>query len=700
MKIPMGNFGNQVAEPGPAAQYSPAAAGAQVGAAVTQLGDAGSAVAATQHAFDVQQQDALARTSALTAYQTHQTSVKIAMQDAGEALTTNQIDPAEYQKRIADATQQSYDATIGALPDSQFKEVAARQNVALNRVAQLQMNSTLTKYTQQQNAANVGALLDNAGKDITVDPANIANTTASTKAAFFATAPTAGIGAAKAQEMYTNWENQQYSQHATLAAMQARGSGDLAGLNQLQHDLTAQDGFYAGKMSGAQRNQVLSTVISSKLTLENQLTAEQQARENQAVTAYNQALDLSNNGKLFSPEYQKQLTVATAGTSLEKDTQSLIAGAAKNAGFASLPLSKMREAIQNDQSAASTPGVGTDPATAALVKQRQQMYTAANEAYQKDPWNAALDRGAITQIPQIDTSSIQGLTSSLTQRVALAGVVDNAAGRRVSLLTPDEASTVLKTVNALPLDARAQVLTNLGGVFGDAGRIADLAQQWKEKDPAAALALKAGAGGGNGNPLKTVTGQPVGAFILSGQQAIRDKTVKVDDTVGTGMRGTIANAIDGAMPPEQADDAKESAYLIAIGSAARNGRAAPNSSDIQDGINAATGGISTTGGTRYNGNPNKVAMPYGWKEDDFQASVKAAGVGNIENTINGKPIDTVYANGNAIPAADFMAKFPSYQLVRVGVRGTYAVATGSKFVTDAGGKPVTVHLTLGGQHAN
>jgi hypothetical protein len=355
----------------------------------------------------------------------------------------------------------------------------------------------------------------------------------------------------------------------------------------------------------------------------------------------------------------------------------------------------MRAAIQADETAANTPAVGTDPATAAAVKQRKQIYTASVEAYQKDPWNAALDRGVIQAVPQIDTSSIPALTASLSARGKAAGIIDQAAGRQVSLLTPDEAQNVLKTVTALPVDAQAQMLNSIGGAFGQGQRINDLAKQWQEKNPAVALALKAGAAGGNGSPLTTITGQPVGAFILSGQQAIQDKSVKVDEVAGTGMHAQIATAIDGAMPPDQAADAKESAYYIAIGSAARNGRTVPNSADIQDGINAATGGISTTGGTRYNGNPNRVAMPYGWLEKDFQSSVKSADASNIENTLNGKPIDTVYANGKPIPVADFMSKFPSYQLVRVGVRGTYAVATGSKFVQDAAGAPVTVHLTLG-----
>lgn len=52
------------------------------------------------------------------------------------------------------------------------------------------------------------------------------------------------------------------------------------------------------------------------------------------------------------------------------------------------------------------------------------------------------------------------------------------------------------------------------------------------------------------------------------------------------------------------------------------------------------------------------------------------------------------ANGHEIPVTDFVKQFASYRLVRVGVRGTYAVSTGSKFVTDKTGALVTVHLTF------
>lgn len=691
MKIPgVNNFGNQVADAGPAAQFSPAAFGADQDAALEKAGAAGGAVADQLHTQQVYQQDALEKTTALTAYQTHQTNVKVAVQTAGDDLFSGKITPDDYKQHVTDATQQSYDSTLGAIPDSRYKQIASIQNDGLNRTVQLAVGSTLNKYGQQQNALNVGSLLDNAGKDIEVDPNNIAATTANTKAAFMATAPSAGMTPAKANEVYTNWENGAYTQHATTATIQARSNGDLGALTQLQKDLTDPDGFYAGKMSSQQRNQVLSSVVSNKLTLENQLGSAQTARENAAADASNKAADLMNQGHQFSPDYINTLTATVAGTSQEKPVQAMITAAAHNAGFASQPIAAQRTAIQADQQDANTPGVGTDPGTAAAVKQRQQMYSAAVDAYKTNPWQAAQDRGVIQTIPPIDATNLDGLVKSLGARAATVGTIEATAGRPVSLLTPDEADQALKVVNALGPDAKASALQTIGAAYNNAGRIGDLADQWHEKNPAVALSLKAGAAGGNGQPLLTDKGVPVSSYILAGQQALTDKTVKVDDVAGTGIKAQIATAVNGTLPPGQSDDAKEMAYYIALGNAAKNGHQVPDTGDIKGGIDTATGGLATTGG-------KSVAKPYGWTDDQFAGSVKTATPANIENTIGGKPIDTVYANGKAIPADQFMQKFPSYQLTRVGVRGTYAVVTGSKFVTDKTGAPVTIHLTRGQQ---
>ncbi|EED98594.1 hypothetical protein [Burkholderia multivorans] len=426
------------------------------------------------------------------------------------------------------------------------------------------------------------------------------------------------------------------------------------------------------------------------LVAQRQNAAEREAlqRENAAVDLHNQALTLVNEGKQLSPEFTNQLLTSTQGTSVADAVRELIGMASQRAGFASASLAQQAATLQQYQTEAATRG--TDPDQAATVKQLEQIHTASVAAYKADPWNAALDRGVLQGVPQVDTTSVPGLVTSLASRAQAAGAVEQAAGRRVSLLTPDEAQTVLNAVDALPIDTKAQALNQIGQAFGNAGRIADLAAQWKEKSPAMALALKAGAADAGGRPLMTTSGAPLSTFILAGAQALKDKTVKIDDVAGTGMRATIANAIGDSLPTEQAEDAKEAAYFIAAGSAARGGRTQPSSTDVQNAISGATGGISTTGGLQINGKPNIVAMPYGWREEDFQSAVKSVTAANIENP----GVDTVVANGHEIPVADFVKQFASYRLVRVGVRGTYAVKTGSKFVTDKSGTPITVHLTF------
>lgn len=426
------------------------------------------------------------------------------------------------------------------------------------------------------------------------------------------------------------------------------------------------------------------------LVAQQQNAAERDAlqRENAAVDLHNQALTLVNEGKQLSPEFTNQLLTGTEGTAVAGATRELIGMASQRAGFASASLPQQAATLQQYQTEAATRG--TDPDQAAVVKSLEQIHTASVAAYKADPWNAALDRGVLQGVPQVDTSSVPGLVASLATRAQAAGAVEQAAGRRVSLMTPDEAQIVLTAVDALPIDTKAQALNQIGQAYGNAGRIADLAVQWKEKSPAMALALKAGAADTGGKPLMTTSGAPLSTFILTGAQALKDKTVKLDEVAGTGMRATIANAIGDSLPPEQADDAKEAAYFIAAGSAARGGRTQPSSTDVQNAISGATGGISTTGGQQINGKPNAVAMPYGWREEDFQSAVKSVTAANIENP----GVDTVLANGHELPVADFMKQFASYRLVRVGVRGTYAVSTGSKFVTDKSGAPVTVHLTF------
>lgn len=477
-------------------------------------------------------------------------------------------------------------------------------------------------------------------------------------------------------------------------------TGNIAGIQATRAMLEGKDGE---SMDPARRASLITKaygfengILAAQQRQQQQADAEKAARETAATNAYNKIFDnLWSKGRYLSMQEISETSAIVAGTTLEKPFQDLLKSQSQVAGFASMSLTQQQSELERMRAAGSDPTIGVTNTEQKTYEQLEKINAAAQQAYKENPWKAAQDRGVIRDLPSVPITDANSALQLIAQRMPQIGVVENRAGRQISPLQPQEAADLLKVIEATPVDTRAQVLNQIGGVLQSAGRIGDLANQWHDKNPAVALAMKAGAGGANGNPLMTTSGTPVSAFILSGEQAIRDKTVKIDDTAGAGIRSQINTAINSVLPPAQEADAKESAYYIAVGSAARNGRTAPNSTDIQNGINAATGGITNTGGTRFNGEPNRVAMPYGWTESQFTSSLKAAGVGNIENTVNGAPIGEVYIGRDAMPVADFMSKFPSYKLVRVGVRGTYAVQAGQQFVSDVMGRPVTVHLNLG-----
>lgn len=690
-RIPLGDPASAVAQPAPAVQADPNAFGAATGRALQGIGDAGTQIAAGLFQQKQKLDEDLARTNAAVAYQSHATNVQSAMKTAGEQLASGAIDQPTYQQQVADAQKQSFESTIGALPGGHYKNIATTQSAGLDRTVALGMQEALTKNTQQLIATNAATLLDTAGKSIATNPASIDGTVASTKQAYLSAAAAAGIPQPRAMQVAQDWQDTQYAAHAQSAAIAARGTGDLAALTQLEKDLTSPDGYYAGKLDAGKRNQVLASVVSNRLSLENQMNSEQQARERNAVTAVNQGTDLMSQGKRFTPEYTQQLIADTRGTSLESQAQQLIVRAAAGAGFSTLSAPQMRAAVQANE--AKQNQAGTDPIEAAAIKQQKQILTASDEAYKRDPWNAALERGAIAGVPAIDTSGITQLASSLAARAQLAPVVEDKAGRRVSLLTPDEARSVLQTVDALPTNTKAQALAMLGRSMGNAARINDLAEQWKDKSPAAALAMKAGAADPSGGPLMMQSGMPVAQYILDGQDALSNKLVKVDAAAATGLEATIAKQIGDALPPQQLGDARETAYFAAVASARKNGRDVPNSTDILTGVNVATGGLSKTGGVDPRGDRYMAAKPWGWSDDDFDGGVKAASVSNIENQPGGRLVDSVIANGTKIPVDQFMQQFASYRLQRVGIGGTYTVLTGARPVTDASGAPLLIHLT-------
>lgn len=429
---------------------------------------------------------------------------------------------------------------------------------------------------------------------------------------------------------------------------------------------------------------------------QNQAESAQRAAENQAADVYNQMLGQINQGKPLDVAAQQRLTSATQGTLLQGAALKMIQDSASSTPFVSAPLRVQQQQLDRDEAASNR---GTDPETLAVINMRRQQYSAAVEQAKTDPWSAAAQRNAIAGVPPVDTSSLDALTQSIGARMSAIGQVEDYVGRRVSPLRPDEAQAVLRMVTALPPDNKATALVSLGATLGDAGRIGALADQWKDKDPAVQLMMKSGVAM-SGGPLRMQSGMTVAQYIADGDDAKKHGLVKIDDAAVTGLRAQISARIGDSLPAPMREDAINTAMFATMASMVTSkNTTTPSGTDIDTGINVATGGLVDGQALDASGNKIKIAKPWGWSDDDFASAVKSVMPGSV-TSIDGAPVSAVHVNGHEIPVSDFAAKFPSYKIQRVGLDGSYIVMAGGRTVTDSNGRSVLVHLSRAPAQSN
>ncbi|MBJ9594308.1 hypothetical protein [Burkholderia seminalis] len=675
-RIPLGDPASAVAQPGPAVQADPNAFGAVTGRALQGLGEAG-----TQATVDfMQQQQDLARTNNVVAFQTHEVNVKAAKKSLDEQLMSGAIDQPTYEKQLADAQKQSFDSTIGAQPDSHFKKVATIQAQALDRATALSVQETLTKNTQQLIGTNAETLLDTAGKDIATTPAGIDGTIARVQAVYPNMASLAGVAKPIAEKRLQDWKDSQWAAHAQSTAITARANGDLPALTKLEKDLTSPDGYYAGKLDAGKHNQVLSTVVSLKAQMENQIASQNLARENDAITAVNQAIEFNDSGSYMSPEYKVDFLARTKGTTMEKQAQELVRLNGPANAFSTASASERAAMIQGMERDQANPKIGTDPIEQKQLSTWRTIDSRLNDGYKTAPWETAASVGAIQSIPQLDLSSPTTIAKSLSARSAAAGVVEQKAGHPISLLTNDEARQLARMLDSLPADQRGQEVSDIGFAIGNADRIGALADQLHDERPVDRLALLAGS-----SQLTSTGGKRIASLIYQGAEAIRDKRAGVDDKLLQGVTALASAQLREAFASAKAaqDAIDTTKYLYAYGAAKNNlSNAAVDDGQLNASISGATGGVVDLNG-------RKTLKPYGWDDARFDTSVKGVSASSIVTPLgDGK----VHIGQTEVPVADFVTKLPAARLVRISPQGVYAVTAGTGYATNSQKQPILIRL--------
>jgi hypothetical protein len=514
----------------------------------------------------------------------------------------------------------------------------------------------VTQRNQQETRASLLSSVEAAGRQYLKDPTGADQVV---QASLASLGPASGLDPVQLQAIGQRYKeesrytlgftllNAAKSDNKALAAVEAKLSGGEFEAMDPQRKaqlLTTLEGYRSNNIQRAE--------IEAR-----RREAQQEAAMRRAEAEFNGAQSLLAQGKVLRPEYIESVSKATAGTPYQAAFRESLKPDPERVAFGAQPLDTQRQALL--QMRGRLNASGTDQKTEKRVAELERMHAQAVSEYAADPLPAALERGIITELAPIATNDVASLVQTMGQRIQQAQLVRQQVGRPVSPLVQREAESVAQMLDILPVKQRATALAQIAQVAGPEVSQA-LALQIAGKNRALGLALAAGS-------AKTTAGRLTSELILSGAQALKDKTAAPDTTKDSNWRREIAAEIgDAYVNDQQREAAIEAAYFIRAGLDAEGG------GSNRQAVKLATGGIVTRAG-------RKVPLPYGLDADQFDRKLR-------EVTPASLGVVTVYIDGKPMPAAQFIDALQAAPLVSGG-KGRYAIPAGRSFVTrDAEGR--------------
>ncbi|WP_418122248.1 hypothetical protein [Variovorax sp. 160MFSha2.1] len=669
-KIPTGNFGFRVPQGGdttPMPQVDN-----QVGDATQRLG--ATAVSAAGSLLEQQKHEAKIAADRATQVQvmTAHANIQNGLADAFDAVNADVLD-GKTDKIAAtaawrDTSQKIIADNLKGVPADRAPLVAA-QVKGLEGQLQNRLFDTFRKRDQQDVAAGLLTYNEQMQRFAATDP----------KAAIqqWGTfvdqmGPGAGWPAERiAKEKQTFIEGVTFNQFRR-AGQQAMQSGSVAAIEEVQKRLAGPEG---DPLDPAKRNTLDQTLFGWRTSIEAKQARAADKAERDATKRFNTATDTLNqwgdmalNGATASPEFIATAVQQVEGIpELQPRLRDLLETQKAVSGFANQSAAQRAAILEDARAERSNPARGTDPAGERRLKAAEQIDDRLRQKVNNgEAWAAAQSVGVIGAAPLMQITNPQQALQVFQQRTQDITAVEAWAGRKVSPLQPQEAEQFQKIVRALKPDQAASLLGQIGGVVGDADRIAAIAKQIGDKDNTMGMAMLYANS-------KTTQGRYTAELVLQGEQAIRDKTVRVDGAVESGWRADIAKKVRGAYSNQEVENnIVDAAFKIA---AAKGG-------DVDNAINLAAGGIIERNG-------GKIPLPYGMKEPEFDKRIKAFTAADLAGQA---PDGFVQAGPARMPLADFVKTLPDARLVHAG-QGLYNVRAGNTLVTNERGQRITLKVS-------
>lgn len=658
MRIPVGNFGNQVAQPAPGVNVPTGAYVTGKAAAMQQAGQQIAGIGA-----DLLETHSRARTLRQL---TESKGALIGLQDEiARSIEAGELDPTKAQGTWEERSSKLMSDQLSKVAMGQRETVGAQLG-ELGQSLGFRVRDAASKRVQQ----NIGGELTALGISLEREP-DPATASQRYDQAVRAMGPSAGWNPSQIENNVNTFREKAYATKAYSLVNGARNS--MADLNKVESMLNSEE-FAA--LDPQRRAVLLNTTAGYKSALEQRAVAAAQRaeiaaarRDRQAAGTLAEVQQIAMQGKKLDPQYLARAADTMAGTPYEAAFKAAVSQAPAGTAFAMRPLPEQRAML--DGILAEGNRIGWTPTRQQMYDQHQKSYEASQREYKEDPLRAAVDRNVLPELAPLDVGGgIGGIVQGVQARLQQAQQVEVVAGRPVSPFTSDEALQVASAFDALPPDQRATSIATLSKAVGTRTMSA-IAAQLDSKDRTLALAAALG-------DQQRPNGGLVSEQVIRGEQAIQDKRVAQADV--SRWNSEIAAEVRNVFATPEMENAVIDAALRVRADAdvRREGRSIRNS-------------IETVAGSIVDFNGGKIPLPLGMTESQFERGLTAL---TPESFADQAPDGQVFVAGKAVPVADFVKGLPNAVLRHAG-QGRYTVSSGTGFVLNQAGQPIIVGVSNG-----
>lgn len=419
----------------------------------------------------------------------HRLAVQNAAETMRQQIATGDVPYAQARAKFDEQVQQipapQFDGLNPVVADSLQRET--QRSVA---AAQFGIDGAVVAAQKDDFKAQFGAGLDKLGKLAGMPDANIDDINNQAEV-FRPLGRSAGLPEAYIDKTLQNFKDQNWFNQATQRSMESKEN--LPALQDLQHDLTDQDGFYAGKLDTDKRNILLRGVTNDQIVLQNRMEHEQDKRESKAQAAMRQIDEQISSGIPATPTMWQQWDGLTRGTTVAPDFQQAMKDEDQVQQVLREPIDQQMKYVQ-DRAADLQQNGGSMRDRANLMR----LQTAVNQnvnLLEKAPLLYSANRNG-TEVAPLDLTSMdtpdgkQAVTAAISDRMATLDAMRKQYGSAVNIqpLLPQEASMLNSQLQQDTPMQRAQLLTTMRSSFNNDDAYQAVMRQIAPRSPVTAIA--------------------------------------------------------------------------------------------------------------------------------------------------------------------------------------------------------------------